>query len=53
METLKVYPKELRRVKREANLKEWQNSVRETHGCLADAPITRGTQGVYAVRAEM
>ncbi len=29
---------------------EWHSFIRETYGCLADAPIERGKQGEYETR---
>ena len=29
---------------------EWHNFIKETYGCLADAPIERGEQGQYEIR---
>jgi hypothetical protein len=30
---------------------EWHNFIEGTYGCLADAPIERGDQGQYEIRA--
>jgi hypothetical protein len=33
-----------------SDLLEWQAFIRETYGCLADDPITRGDQGTFETR---
>ncbi len=32
---------------------DWQQFVKETYGCLAEAPIQRGDQGKFEIREAM
>jgi hypothetical protein len=32
---------------------DWHAFIAQTYGCLADAPIERGDQGVYEIREAM
>ncbi|MFV1976834.1 MAG: hypothetical protein ACC651_13875 [Candidatus Scalindua sp.] len=40
-------------VKQFSKKSEWHEFIQETYGCLSDAPIERGDQGVYEVREEI
>ncbi|KHE92699.1 MAG: hypothetical protein K8F52_08660 [Candidatus Scalindua rubra] len=40
-------------VKQFSEQSEWHEFIQETYGCLSDAPIERGDQGVYEVREEI
>ena len=40
-------------VKRFSKKSEWHGFIQETYGCLLDAPIERGIQGVCDIREEI